>query len=280
MRLDWTAAVMVAAAGLAAPAMTSVAAAQPGSPTPSAPAAPDAAPRQARSTIVERTADGQLQRLQIPAEERAAQVMDLDANERERVARVLRERADMLDEIVVRNFDLLSQMHAATIAGDAAEARRLSGMYMTKLERLTDRGRFEDEVRPELRLDHQEEFSRLITEYRQALLQQASRESKAEGKDLKPQVLADREMRRAMAREVQRSYERAIVGTPVTYDAVLGGLGLKPEQESKARQLVAEFNQSYGDKATPEQRRDLLMKVLKELDDEQRLKLVKAVRGS
>lgn len=246
--------------------------AQPGGPT-----APAAQPSN-RLTIVERDAQGQFKHLAMPAEERAIQVMDLAPDERQRAEKVIAERAQVLDEIVLKNFALLQRMHDATIAGDAAKARELSGRFLLKLERLTDRGRFEDELRPQLRLDHQEEFTRLITEYRQALLQEGTREARAANQDMKPQQIADREMRRAMAREVQRAYQRTIVGTPVDYDALLPKLGLKPEQESKVRNLATEFTQQHKE-PTEDQRRDLLMKVLADLDDAQRLALINAIRG-
>lgn len=281
MRCDWTA-VIVSVCGLAAGALAQNQ--TPSSlPPPRPPAGTAPAPKpvgESDLTIIERTAEGRLKRLEIPAEERAAQVMDLEPAERARVDKVLAERAALLDEILVKNFDLLGKMHAAEQAGNAEESRRVSGLYLAKLDRLLDRGRLEDEIRPELRLDHQAEFTRLITEYRRVLLAEASRESKAEGKEVKPQILADREMRRAMAREFQRSYERAIVGTAVDYDKAMGGLGLKPEQESKVRNIAAEFTQKHKDQATPAQRRDLVMQVLNELDDGQRQKLIKALRGA
>lgn len=278
MRCDWMAAVVVSAAGLAAPSMAQNAAPQPPAAATPPAAEPGSQPGAAELTIVEHTADGQLKRLEIPAEERAVQVMDLEPAERARVEKVLAERALVLDEILLKNFDLLTRMHTATQAGNAEEARTMSGKFLVKLERLTDRGRLEDEIRPELRLDHQQEFTRVITVYRQALLKQAVRESKAEGKEIKPQILADREMRRAMAREIQRSYDRTIVDTPVNYDPLLTGLGLKPEQESKVRNLAAEFGQKHKDQATPAERRDLLMQILKELELDQRMALIKAIR--
>ncbi|MCC6675749.1 MAG: hypothetical protein IT436_01270 [Phycisphaerales bacterium] len=278
MRRDWMAAVIVSAAGMAAPSVAQDRAPQPPASAQPPVAGGDSQPEHAELTIVEHTADGQLKRLEIPAEERAVQVMDLEPAERGRVEKVLAERALVLDEILLKNFDLLTKMHTAAQAGNAAEARTVSGKFLTKLERLTDRGRLEDEIRPELRLDHQQEFTRLITEYRQALVKQAAREAKAEGKEIQPQVLADREMRRGMAREVQRSYDRTIIDKPVEFDALLPGLGLKPEQESKVRNLAAEFAQSHKDQATPAQRRDLLMQILQELDLDQRVKLIKAIR--
>lgn len=275
MRLEWMAAVIVSVAGLAR-AQEQPAAVQPKE----TPAGQPADRPSAGVSLVEYDAAGKLKRPEVPAEQRAAEIMDLTPEERERVAKIVAEREQVLDEILLKNFNLLTRMHEATQAGNAAEARRISGMYLIKLERLTDRGRFEDEVRPQLRLDHQEEYTRLLVEYRRAILQEIIAAARAEGSDAEPQGLADREMRRGMAREIQRSYDRTIVDRVEGLAQHVAGLGLTPERESAVGAVLADFAREHADGGTSAQKRDLLMRVLKELEYEQRVALIKAIRSA
>lgn len=222
-------------------------------------------------TIIERDADGKLKRIEITPEEAAIQIMDLDPAERERVNKILAERAAILDEIVMKNFNLLGKLHAAVQSGDQEAMSKAYAGFTPKLERLSDRGRLEDEIKPELRMDHAPEFQRLVAEYRQALLQDRIREVKAQGKEPAPQAIVNREMLIATGEQIRRAYNRT-VGTKVAeFDSALSKLALKPEQETKIRGLAADFARKYTGKATPEQKRELVMQMLTEMETDQRV---------
>lgn len=285
MRCEWMAAAVVSVACAAALGQV-----QPEKPAeapksnsnPPAPEAPktDAAQNKPGPTLVKRDAAGNLQRLDIAVEEAAIGVMDLTDAEKERVSKVVAERGATLDEIVLKNLDALTRLHNAIKSGDDKEARLTYVTFAERAERLNDRGKLEDEIKPQLRLDHVEQFTKLVNEYRQALLTDLAREAKAKSKDGKvdPQRLANVEIARAFGYQVRKSYDRT-VGTPVTgFDSAVSKLALRPEQETKVRAIAADFAQKYAGKATPEQKRDAIMQMIVHMEAKERVEFIKLLR--
>lgn len=228
-------------------------------------------------TLVQRDADNKLKRIDIAPEEAAIQIMDLDPAERERCNKIFVERAAILDEIIMKNFNLLGKLHTALQAGDKEAISKAYSAFTPKLERLSDRGRLEDELKPELRMDHVPEFQRLVAEYRQALIQDGIREVKAEGKEAVPQSIANREMLIATGEQIRRAYDRTVSTKVADFDPILAKLSLKPEQATKIRGLTADFAQKHAGNAAPEQKRELVMQMLKEMEPDQRIAFAKLV---
>lgn len=270
MRREWLA-VMVAGAGLA---VTTWAQPVP-PPRTELPAAPSTI--KPERSLVKRDEAGKIIRLEIPVEEAAARVMDLTEAERARVDRVLAERGEVFDRMLLNSPDLLQQLHDALRSGDEKQMNRVIAGYTRKTERLTDRGRLEDEIRPELRLDHVDEYNRIVAEYRREVLAEAAREAKAGGKELTAQGMANLEIARAFGRELKRSYMRTVGAEGAPLPEVIGELALKPEQQSKIEEAVQAFKSQPV--PTAEQKQDLALLVMKELDLEQRMRLAKLMRG-
>lgn len=240
---------------------------------------PAVAPAATAPTLVERDFQGKVRRLDLPPEEAALALLGLDADARAKADAILTEREAILDAAVIGNIELLLKINTAREAGDRAEVLRLLQEFNAALAPLRARGSLADELAAALPSAKAAALDTLVDEYNKALYDQSAAEARARGEAVRPARIRLRESLLATGQEVKRSYDRQVAAGLGEIDRLVAILALRPEQESKVRNLVAEFGQMTRLNPTPEQRRDLFQRIMAELDPEQRRMLLREVLG-
>lgn len=231
------------------------------------------------ATLIEREFSGRIRRTEIPPEEAALALLALSAQEKTAAARVLTERAAILDRIVLGNIELLLQLATASAAGERAEQGEILAKLGTELEPLRDRGPLADELAGALTEDNARRLRSLVREYWSAVVQEGVADARKQGQTLRPGQVVAREMRAAVGQEIRRSYERQVTARVAELDRQLAAMGLSPEQEGKIRNMVTEYAQKTRLSPTDADRRRLFAAIMGELSPEQRRAFVKQVLG-
>lgn len=231
-------------------------------------AGPKVAPASAPS-LVERDFTGRVKRLDLPPEEAALALLDLDSEAREATTRILNERAAIMDRIVRDNIDLLLRFVTARQGGDRAAILSLLAEFSAKLEPVHARGELVDELHDALPPAARGTFTSLVSDYRRAIADEAVADAKAKGERARPRAIAARERLADLGLEVKRSYERQIGAGQKELDELIAELNLSSEQEAFVRNLVIEHVQKTKGKPTPAQQRQLVVTIMARLTAEQ-----------
>lgn len=234
----------------------------------------------AAPTLVERDFEGRIKRLDIPPEEAALDLLDLDDATRAETRRILTERAAVLDTIVRDNLALVIEAGNARQAGDRARARELFRELMQKAGPLRERGRLADELKDVMPAEAREAYDRVRTQYWQAVAAEPPRDGEAMGEDL-PRGAGGRlgaEGLRVVGNEIRRSYERLIAERTARLDEFLNAMSLPPEVETRVRNHIIDDAQKNLGNPSTRQRTELFQKIYRELDAEQREALLEYVR--
>lgn len=277
-------------------------AAQPPAQNPAPLGGPSLAREAVRRTLVKRDFNGTLERLDIPAEEAALELLDLSEQEKTDVRLILAERAAILDKVVGENLPLLIQANNARESGDAVAGARYLRELSTQLRAFTARGRLSDELVAVLSPENGETLRTLVREYWQAVFEdaRAAARSAAPSDGMQPSdpIAADRDgaprpgaerpnaremMRRellaAFGTEIRRSYERRIASRQGELDQLIAALDLDDATEGEIRRLFTDFAQQTLGNSTPAQRTKLANDLFRLLTPDQRRKVLEEVYG-
>ncbi len=228
-------------------------------------------------TLVQRDFSGKVKRLEIPPEEAALELLTLDKSVRSRVQRILDERAAIMDGILARNIDLLIRFQSAR---ERRDRMKLLGEFRAAMEPLQERGTLRAELRAELPKSEAARFDELVDGYWDTVTKEAIAESKSADPKAKPGEVIARERLQALGNEVRRAYDRLITQRAKQLDEILAKLDLTPAQDAAVRGHVARFVEQTKGNSSMNQRRELFGKVLAELDQDQKRRLIAEVVGT
>ncbi len=239
-------------------------------------AAPLAGPKVAerasrKASIVEREFDGKLKRVEQHPVLMALDRMDLSAQERAKIDRVLAERNAQLDGIVRENLRDLIEAGLAKQAGDQAAAQAKFAELMKKARPFLDRGPLLGELRPVMSPEKFQELKGAVDEYVSAAAQDSMNAPGAKRQNRLGATIA--QGFEGFGQEVKASYDRVFASGAREFEDLIKHLDLTPEQESKVRQKVQGLvERTYG-KPTKRQQIRVFLDVYAELTPEQRKKL-------
>ncbi len=114
-----------------------------------------------------------------------------------------------------------------------------------------------------------------MQDYWAALTQEDEETLKAKGKPMTPTQIRGYETMLAFAAEVRRSFDRQVAAKTEQLNDLLTKLNATPEQEGKIKALTSDYFQKTLGKPTMQQKRELFQAILKELNDDQRMILLK-----
>lgn len=222
-------------------------------------------------SLIRRDFQGRVRRLEIPAEEAAVELLRLDEPTKAKAQKILDERTAILDKAVRENIDLLLRLQNA----DRRTRLEFIREFGESLKELRARGTLREEIRAILPKDQAARYDELIDGYWEVVVadatQAAQRENGARPAPARAEVLA-REVLAALGSEIRRSFERQIGQRARELEELLGKLGLSEEKDAKIRGILAEYAERTGGKPTPQQKRDLVLRIYRELDrDQQRI---------
>ncbi len=230
-------------------------------------------------SLVEIGSDGRLVPLEVPPAEAAVFLLDLDNDTRTAIERILAERAAIVDRVVRENAATILEAYTHTEAGNTAEAIPLYLGMLDKLAPLGRRGTLQSEIESHLSNDLRQSYRAIIRRYWQAYVIDKEKDLESPATELTPRArmqLRRKLMTDARAEiigiEIQRSFERLTSGGD-QFEQIIAQLALTPQQERAVRAHVSNFVQETLLNPSPEQQRQLLLRILSELTPEQQQKL-------
>jgi hypothetical protein len=236
---------------------------------------PRVAPPAAEARLISYNLDGALRRLEIPPEEAALELIGLSESERAGADKVLSERAVAVDKVVADNLPLLLKFQGVRKNDSQKEQMQALSELRRAMEPVRQRGTLREELSKVIPPEKMAQLDLLVSDYRQAVLLEAEQTLKLRGEAPKPEAIRGREMLLAVGQELRRSYDRQIAAKTDQLNDMLKAVNATPEQEGKITNLATDFFQKTLGKPTPEQRHELFANVMKELDDDQKLLLLK-----
>ncbi|CAG0963492.1 hypothetical protein PHYC_00856 [Phycisphaerales bacterium] len=249
-------------------------------------AGPTAAPAAATSTLVEVSFNGEVKPTEVPPEEAALQLLRLDAPDATEVQRqahaaaqgILAARAKFIDDFVVDNIPLLTMFGNAENTGDKFDQLMLAIEAMRKFRPLHEKGPLQQRIAGVLPEPDRERFDTLLGEYRAALVADRHRRPKADGKRPGRIEIVLTSKLESFGREVERSFQRVLYSGDLVYRYATRGLKLTREQQRRLRELTSE-HAAKGENATEADNRRLFGRAILLLDEEQRPRFIKNLKG-
>lgn len=231
----------------------------------------DAAEAMARATIVQRGADGRLERVQAHPAEAAVMLLPMNDATRARVEDVIVARAAGFDAIVRENLLDIAALGAAAQAGQQEQVMASLRALGPKLAPLMRPGAFERELGDALSAPQRERLGAMVNEYLSAVAEEDAADAAAmAGQEAAPAAEPGRgrrgglgggagrgggafmgphaqEMRRVMGEEIKAAYGRVIGQRVKEFDGFLSDLALEPETEGRVRQIFMDvFTRNNG----------------------------------
>jgi hypothetical protein len=230
-------------------------------------------------SLVEREFSGRLKRLEVDPAQAALALLRLSPEEKAATDRILDERAAIMDKIVTDNLREVVEMAQAFAANDQAAGLRLAGELYRKAEPFVMRGRLVDELSAVLSEENAAELRRLTQEYWRAAIEESALEQGAGGRPRGRMGAVMHQRLTTLGHEVRQSLERTVIAQGREFEALLGRLGVTPEQESVIRAAVEEAYVATMGKPTRVQQVAAFLKVYGVLNPEQRRELGRAIAG-
>lgn len=261
--------------------ITPVLSAQPTQPAPAAPATPLSGPAvhgaAQRVTLVVFDFTGHVRRPEVPVEQAAVALLRLDEETRAKIGAILDKRLAVLDSIIENNLDFLIALNGAAGASKAQQVDLFMKGY-NRLEPLRAQGTLRSAIRAVLPADARAEFERLLNEYWDAVVAEVQSQPGEDGKKPSRLQVVIGEQFQSLGREIGYSFQRMIKSGDLFYTYIFKDLKLTDEQQPKVKQIIANFVEKYGDSSTKQQQGWLVLRIMAELDPEQRIELVKRLR--
>lgn len=262
------------------------------------PATPDPAPDLLRgptveegdssSTLVKKDFAGKLERLDVRPEVAAIDVLGLSKEERAAADKVVTDRGSRISQFTLDHYDLFEKIRAARQGGGSRDE------LMPLLREARDAASeffdppFVDQVAAALPEAARDKYKATVADYRKALAAEPPPMDRAAApaSDDRPArraargaAFADRRVEMELfLREMGESFRAFVTDRREHADALLKAADATPEQENRIRGMLREFGAEKGFKPTPEQRGELMRKILAELTPDQRAKALKALR--
>ncbi len=232
-----------------------------------------------RVSLVEYVYGGSLRELDLPAGEAALELLDLDESVADKVAHVLAQRAQLAEQLIIDNFDFVSQ--AETIA--AADNKLAQGLFFVRalmvFEPLIERGRIENEVVKVLPPEQAKQYTAILDEYWDAY----ARAELAKNHQRITRRAINRLIRKArndeFGKEIELAADRAINSEEFAVGYLLRDMNLSPEQEQRIHKLLIDYITTTMGEPNEEATDKLFLSVIMFLNEDQRQLLAKRIKG-
>ncbi len=234
-------------------------------------------PSTARS-IVKRDAKGGFSRLSTRPEFEAARALDLDPETSAKIKDIVTEYRTRLGVLLVQNVDRAVEIADAVKNKDRDAAARLARELYSEFNPQGERDPLAAEVREVLDKEQSREFQRLLDEYWTEHVQWETRSRKP--KDKTPEKLQETESKLAFQLfrdELKASYETTLQ----PYREKMERLEIAVEPTTAQREeivaIVTAYIRETRTRPTPDQRREVMGKIYRVLDEDRRAKLFELV---
>lgn len=241
-------------------------------------AGPKVKETQEERSLIKRNFEGRVQRLEVTPDEAAVELLSLDQDVQKRVRAVLDDYNATLDRLVIGNLELLVKLTNTPGRREKIELIREAKEAFKELEA---KGKLRERVAKELSKEQAERYESLIKGYWDVLIDDATQQGAKEEKAKAPGrgEIAIREALVAFGQEIRRSYDRQIAAKAKELEELLKKLDLPTEKETKIRNMFSEFFEKTKGNARPQQKAEFVQRVLRELDKEQRERVIRELFG-
>ncbi|MBK7403212.1 MAG: hypothetical protein IPJ41_00920 [Phycisphaerales bacterium] len=222
---------------------------------------------------------GGLHELDLPPAEAALELLQLDPDTSDRVAQVLTERAMLAEQLIIDNFDLVSQGDAIKASGNKIEQGVFFLSVIRVLNPLLERGPLEDEIRPLLPADQAAEFDRLLDAYWKAVGRSRADQARSRGEKLSVRKAVREARRDQIGKEIELAAKRAIESERFAVEFLTKGLELTEAQHSRIERLVNDFVARTMGEAGQSDKERLFAEVFAYLNEHQQQLLMERIKG-
>ncbi|MCA9305107.1 MAG: hypothetical protein KDA16_01130 [Phycisphaerales bacterium] len=232
-------------------------------------------------SIIQRTFEGTLQRLDIWPEEAAIELLDLTDESRERINDILASRAAAIDKVVSENLDELLKLANDGEGGRWFGALTRMRSFQKKINaKLEDTRPLVEQFAEVLPMEQADELTRMVEEYWDAFeADEVGEEIEKLGGKMKASIAEKAESLRIMGEELGRSYQRIEKSAAVYAEYFIRELGFTGENAQHVRDEVREFLSTIDD---PENIKDddwipVIRRLYKKLDEAGRERLFEVI---
>ncbi len=244
---------------------------------PEAPLAGPAVKPRPHTGLVQYDMSGRVIRPTRPIEQAAAEKLALTPEVRERVERVLADRAAAIDGLVVENLLLLNELQTVQAAGTLRDKVVLGIAAVRQVSKAIAGKSLREDIIRVLPAEPAQEFRASLREYWRALHE--------EGKALKPRdppppwAVYIGESLASLGREIASSFERQSASGTLFVDYLTADLGLTEYQRGVIYELKLDLLERTNMKPTEEDQKKLILGAAAYLNKDQRAKAIAKVAG-
>jgi hypothetical protein len=229
----------------------------------------------AEPSLLSRTYDGRLRRLEVAPEVAALDLLELRDDERARVLAILDERAAALDRVVIENIDLLTQIEGAAEGGMVLRLLHLAAQIHNRFTDVVGHESVGDQLASVLPREQARRLESVAGEYWDALLNEECGEDAGR---IERYITQRRMALEMFGAEIEHSVERVFEDTEDDeFEVVLAQLDMTAEQQQAVDNHIANFVKQTRMTPTKQEEVALLMSIYRELDEERRTRLFELV---
>lgn len=227
--------------------------------------------------FVQTEMSGRVRRPEKLIEQAAVEKLELTAEIRARVEKVLVERAAGIDRFVTENLLLLNQAQTVGAAGTVVEKVTLFLVGLHKISEAVGGVGLHERIAAELPEAEAVKYRAMLREYWRAL--------KEEGRQTKPHdpppgwAVYLGESLASLGQEIARSFQRQEASGTLAVDYLTAGLGLTEQQQEIIREMKLDLLERSNMKPSEEDQNKLVLGVVAYLNEKQRMRLIERIGG-
>jgi hypothetical protein len=230
-------------------------------------------------SLIKHDANGKLLRPELPADEAALELVGLNDGEKAAVGQLLSARSAILDHVLSQNLPLLLKFQGID-SGDTQkeQMQALKDLITKAMNPLREMGSLRDQVAALLAPPIADRYKAILRDYWEAVSQEDSMMT-ARGKPMTPEQIRGYETMLGYGQEIRRSYERQVEAKIDKLPAMVAAAKPTPDQDSKIKGLMNDYEKAAAGKPTASQKRALFRDVLKGLTYDQRIAVLGELYG-
>lgn len=205
----------------------------------------------------------------------AIELLDLDAQTRSRVDAVLLEYARVSDEVFRDHLLQIQGWTQSLKSGAVRERLAAAQALLAAYEPVSSLGPLDERIRAVLGDAQAKLYTAMLDEYEHALEADAQRKSEAAGEPFSPIKFRIKRRLTKIGQDLKASYERTLVIDQADFEAFLSQAQLSASGERALRDAVRALGERTGFNPTPNERQQMLIEVMRELNAADRGKLIR-----
>ncbi len=230
-------------------------------------------------TLVPSGMMGMTDKLDQRPEVAAIALLELSEEQQAAVQAVLLEHTRAVDEVFTDNIAQVQGWIGSLRAGSGRERMQSLRAIQQAFAPVRELGSLEDRIAKTLPEQAAAQYRQLISEYETSLEAEARRQAEAGGGRFEPMRHRMRRNFEKIGQDIKASYERTLKASGEDFERMLAEAQLSSEGEKLVRDSVRALAENSGFNPSPDDRRQAFMKILGELDREDRSRLLRAATG-